>query len=333
MSKKRIFNEESLKRFIKRDSRSLLEIAEYFNVTPKEINKLLLTMKENKYNILEDSSPMIALGTDMNTGVVTHPFDPRMWQGDTLKFGFSSDNHMCNNNSREDVNNLLYDIFASEGIEVVYNGGNWIDGEHHFNKNEIFIRGCTNQLKYCAKNYPYRKGIITKFIAGDDHEGWYVQREGINVGEYLVKHRRDLGMNDLEYLGYGEADILLNEPDQKHESWLRVLHPGGGSAYALSYTMQKLVESYQGGEKPTIILAGHYHKLDYSFPREVHAIQLGTTCDQTLFMRKKKIQAMVGGGIVEARRAADGSINRVKVEFITFYDKSFYIGKDKYFKG
>jgi hypothetical protein len=125
---------------------------------------------------------------------------------------------------------------------------------------------------------------------------------------------------------------LLSEPGQPHESWLRVVHPGGGTAYALSYTMQKLVESYQGGEKPTIILAGHYHKLDYSFPREVHAIQMGTTCDQTLFMRKKKIQAMVGGGIVEARRAKDGAINRVKVEFITFYDKSFYIGKDKYFK-
>jgi hypothetical protein len=331
MSKK-ILTLEALKRFIKKDSRSLFDIATYFNATPREVQKMLLQMKNQHYNILEDTSSMVALGTDMNVGVVVHPFDPRMWQGDVLKFGFSSDNHMCNNNSREDVNELLYDIFADEGIKTVFNGGNMIDGEHHFNKNEIFVRGCTNQLKYCAEHYPHRKGITTRFVAGDDHEGWYVQREGINVGEYLVKHRKDLKMNDFEYLGYGEADILLSEPGQPHESWLRVVHPGGGTAYALSYTMQKLVESYQGGEKPTIILAGHYHKLDYSFPREVHAVQMGTTCDQTLFMRKKKIQAMVGGGIIEARRAADGSINRVKVEFITFYDKSFYIGKDKYFK-
>jgi hypothetical protein len=329
--RKKEFNSKSLARFIKKDSHTLYEIAEYFNVTPREIKNLLKKMKEDYYNIL-DNSQSITLGTDMNVGTITHPFDPKMWQGDKLKFGFSSDNHMCNNNSREDVNQLLYDIFAGENVPIVYNGGNMIDGEFRFNKNEIFVRGCSKQLDYCAENYPYRRGITTKFVVGDDHEGWYVQREGIDVGRYLVQHRKDYKMDDFEYLGYGEADINLSEPDQPHESWLRVVHPGGGTAYALSYTMQKLVESYQGGEKPTIILAGHYHKLDYSFPREVHAIQMGTTCDQTLFMRKKKIQAMVGGGIVEARRAADGSINRVKVEFITFYDKSFYIGKDKYFK-
>lgn len=333
MSKsKRQLTEKSLRNFIKRQSRSILEISEYFDASPLHIKNMLRLLKEGHYNIIEDEGSNISLGTDMNMGVIKHRYNPEMWKGDKLIFGFTSDNHMCNVNSREDVNELLYDIFEDEGIRVVYNGGNWIDGEHRFNTNEIFVRGCTNQLTYCAKNYPHRPGIITKFIAGDDHEGWYVQREGINVGQYLVNHRRELGMDDLEYLGYAEADILLTEPDQKNKSYMRLVHPGGGTAYALSYTMQKLVESYQGGEKPTIILAGHYHKLDYSYPREVHAIQMGTTCDQTLFMRKKKIQAMVGGGIVRARRAIDGTVNRVSIEFITFYDKSFYIGKDKYWK-
>lgn len=334
MSKrKHILSTKSLQQFLKKEQRSLFEIAEYFDVAPSIVQKFVTSMKKQKYNITEDVSPVLSLNTDMNIGLVTHPFDPKMWQGDKLRFGFVSDNHMCNFNSREDVLNLVYDVFQSEDVQVVYNGGNMIDGEHRFNKNEIFVRGCTKQLEYCAKNYPFREGVTTKFIVGDDHEGWYTQREGIDVGKYMVKHREELGMNDWEYLGYGEADIQLNEPDQPMEKWLRLVHPGGGTAYALSYTMQKLVESYQGGEKPSIILAGHYHKLDYSFPREVHAIQMGTTCDQTLFMRKKKIQAMVGAGIVEARRAANGDINRVSVSFLTFYDKSFYIGKDKYFKG
>jgi hypothetical protein len=109
---KKVLTLEALKRFIKKDSRSLFEIAEYFNATPKEVQKMLLQMKNQHYNILEDTSSMVALGTDMNVGVVTHPFDPRMWQGDVLKFGFSSDNHMCNNNSREDVNGLMVNIVS-----------------------------------------------------------------------------------------------------------------------------------------------------------------------------------------------------------------------------
>jgi hypothetical protein len=330
---KRKFSETSLKNYIKRDSRSLFQIAEYFNVTPKEVTSMLAKLKKGQHNILEDTTSMITLGTDMNVGVVTHPFDPNMWFGDKLRFGFTSDNHLCNINSREDVLNLLYDIFQLEGLSVVYNGGNMVDGEFLHNKNEISVHGCTNQLRYLAKNYPVRPGIITKFVVGDDHEGWWTQREGIDVGNYIVQLRKEEGNDDFEYMGYGEADINLSEPGQQHESWLRLVHAGGGTAYAISYTMQKLIESYQGGEKPTMLLAGHYHKFDYSFPREVHAIQMGTTCDQTLFMRKKKLQAMVGGGIVEATRAADGTINRVKVEWIPFYDKGFYKGKDKYFKG
>jgi hypothetical protein len=256
-----------------------------------------------------------------------------MWQGDKLKFGFTSDNHLCNKNSREDVLNTLYDIFLDEGVAVVYNGGNWIDGEFRWNKNEIFIYGATNQLRYCARNFPHRPGIVTKYVVGDDHEGWYAQRDGMDVGDYLQKHRKeDFGYDDLEYLGYAEADIPLSLPEQECQSFMRILHAGGGTAYAMSYATQKIAESYQGGEKPSILMVGHYHKFDWSFPREIHAIQMMTTCDQTLFMRKMKIQAAVGGGIVEARRAPDGTINRVKVEIITFFDKGFYIGKDKYWK-
>jgi len=335
MGKVRTLTDKSLRNFLKRDSRSLLEIAEHFNVSPVKIRKMLLDLKEGSYNIIEEGEgdKSFSLGVNLNKGVVKKELDYRMWQGDTLKFGFTSDNHLCNKNSREDVLNTLYDIFADEGIKIVYNGGNWIDGEFRGNKNEIFVFGSTNQLKYCARNFPHRPGIVTKYVVGDDHEGWYTQREGMDVGDYLQKHRKeDFGYDDLEYLGYAEADIPLSLPEQEHQSYMRVLHAGGGTAYALSYTVQKIVESYQGGEKPSIILVGHYHKLDYSFPREVHAIQLGTTCDQTLFMRKNKIQAMLGGGIVTARRAPDGIINRVQVEFITFFDKGFYIGKDKYWK-
>jgi len=144
--------------------------------------------------------------------------------------------------------------------------------------------------------------------------------------------RQQAGYDDMEYLGYMEADIELTEGGFENSSWLRVCHPGGGSAYALSYTSQKIAESLQGGEKPAIMLLGHYHKLGYEYPREIHSCQTGCSEDQTLFMRKKRLQAMVGGGIATVRIAKDGTINRFSPEFITFFDRKFYKGNTKYWK-
>jgi hypothetical protein len=259
-----------------------------------------------------------------------HKLNIDYWKGDRIKIGFCADNQLCSKFERLDVLNLIYDIYADEGIEIVYHGGNLIDGECRFNKYEIHTSGMTPQVEYLIKNYPQRKGIKTKFITADDHEGWYVQRERINIGEYIQMKAEKAGRYDLEYIGHVEVDIPFE--GIKGKSWMRIMHPGGGTAYALSYSPQKIVESFQGGEKPRILLLGHYHKLDYCYPREVHVIQMGCTCEQTLWMRKKHIQAHVGAGILELILAPDGTINRVRVEFLTFFNKKFYIGKDKYWK-
>jgi hypothetical protein len=316
---------------ITKKSKTIEQLARKFKCSPATILLHLDSLRDFKYRIEEDENNEFFVNKLLPINY-KHKFNINNWRGDELKFGFISDNHMCNIHERLDVMNTLYDIFAAEGITTVYNGGNWIDGEFRFNKNELHTHGLTKQIEYAVRHYPYRKGITTHFIAGDDHEGWYVQREGIDIGEYFQMKREQSGLFDLKYLGYSEADIELTEDGFKNKSWLRILHPGGGSAYALSYAPQKIVESYQGGEKPSVLLIGHFHKLGYEYPREVHCIQMGCTEDQSLFMRKKRIQAMVGGGINTLRRAYDGTINRCLPDFITFFDKGFYIGKDKYFK-
>ena len=169
-------------------------------------------------------------------------------------------------------------------------------------------------------------------MSGDDHEGWYNQREGINIGEYFQMKREREGMNDLKHLGYVEADVEINEGGFENNSWIRIMHAGGGSAYATSYAPQKIVESLQGGEKPAVLFIGHYHKLGYNYVRNVHAILCGCTQDQSIFMRKRKIEAHVGGGLVHLYRDKNGIINRVQTEFITAFDKKFYIGDNKYWK-
>jgi hypothetical protein len=179
-----------------------------------------------------------------------------------------------------------------------------------------------NQLDYLIDNWPVKDGIITEFIAGDDHEGWYQQREGIEVGRYLELRSKKQGRNDLVYLGYGECDVSLRSG--AGSAVMRVVHPGGGSSYAISYTDQKRTESYQGGEKPQIEIVGHYHKFNQGYPREVHAVQCGCTCDQTMFMRKKRLQAHVGFVTVKIKQDSSGAVTRFAVEWHPRFDRGYY---------
>lgn len=240
------------------------------------------------------------------------------------RFGVTGDNHLCSKYERLDVLHALYDLFKEEGIETVYNTGNWIDGEARFNKHDLNTHGLDNQLDYWIKNFPQRDGITTHYITGDDHEGWYTQREQINVGELSQFKAERAGRSDLHYIGHMEADIILPAKEPGGKTIIRVLHPGGGSAYAVSYTAQKIVESYSGGEKPDVLLLGHYHKAEYSYIRGVHTVQTGCTQDQTPFMRKKRLAAHLGGWIIEIATDDIGAVTKFRQEFFPFYDNSYY---------
>jgi hypothetical protein len=65
---------------------------------------------------------------------------------------------------------------------VQFDTGNFIDGDARFNTYDVEVHGLDAQLKLLAKNHP--KSVPTYAVWGDDHEGWYAQREGIDVGAY-----------------------------------------------------------------------------------------------------------------------------------------------------
>ena len=88
--------------------------------------------------------------------------------------------------------------------------------------------------------------------------------------------------------------------------------------------------SYQGGEKPAILIVGHFHKHLLQYERNVWVIQAGCIQDQSIFMRKKKLAAHVGFWIIRFHQAKTGEINRLNGEFFPFFDKKFYINKERF---
>jgi hypothetical protein len=238
-------------------------------------------------------------------------------------FGLVSDNHLCNRHTRLDILNDAYDAFEKAGITTVYNCGNMVDGEARFNVYELEAHGVEGQSQFLLDNYPRRPGITTYYITGDCHEGWWASKVGLDFGQHLQWKAEKQGREDLVFLGHMEVDIeYAGKGGSDH---VRLIHPGGGTAYALSYKPQKIVESLQSGEKPGMLCVGHFHKLGWFNVRNVDVILAGCTEDQTPFMRKKNIDAHEGYNIVEFWQDGNGAIRRVRVETTKYFDRAYHV--------
>ena len=243
----------------------------------------------------------------------------------TFLFGAVGDQHLGSKYERLDVLEDLYDRFEARGVDRVFNTGNWIDGEARFNKHDLRVHGMEGQVRHLARVYPRRHGIVTYAVAGDDHEGWYAQREGVDIGRYAERAFRDAGRDDWVNLGYMEAHVRLVNANTGKASIMSVVHPGGGSAYALSYSIQKIIESLDGGEKPAVGLYGHYHKLWAGNIRNVWCVQTGCAQDQTPFMRKKRLEAHVGGTLIRLEQdPRTGAIIAMTPQIIRYFNRGYY---------
>lgn len=304
--------------------RTLDDLAQQFQTTRGAALDAVEELREAGYAVHE-SDGAYWLDTTPRSGIDTlqaHEYTSR--DDGSYVFGFTSDNHIGSKYSRLDVLGRLFDRFAEVGVDRVFNAGNWVDGEASFNKHDLLVHGMHQQCHELARAWPQR-GLTTYAVAGDDHEGWWAQREGVDIGRYAEQCFREAGREDWVNLGYMEADIRMIHANSGATNRLRVAHPGGGSSYATSYAPQKYLESLQGGDKPGVVLLGHWHKLEFINIRGVWVIQTGCTQDQTPFGRKKRLDFQVGGGLCRIQQdPKSGALVSCTVELMQFFNREFY---------
>jgi DNA polymerase II small subunit/DNA polymerase delta subunit B len=131
-----------------------------------------------------------------------------------------------------------------------------------------------------------------------NHDQWYQRKsdQGVIVGEEMERQ-----VMKYHNLGQDEANVKI-----RPNITMKLIHPGDGTAYALSYKTQKRIEAFTGGEKPEVLLGGHYHKALYFFYRNIHALESGTICGQTKWMRAKNIAAHKGFWIIDLEMGKGG---------------------------
>lgn len=324
---------QNIYEFLKSKQRevSIIEIANHFSLPPNVVQENLDKLTGSGYDIrvkkADDDNDLISLSRFANP---SNKIVEVRSKEEVIRFGLISDTHLVSKYADLDTLYLLYKIFEEEGIEQVYHVGNIADGEKTYRgqEYEILTVGADNQADYVAQHYPYVEEITTYFIASSTcHEGGYYKRDGLIFGR-LVEQRRD----DLIYLGMDEVDVKIE--NGRGSITLRLMHPGGKSAYATSYRSQKIMESivdallseynnieYWNGrtikkEIPNILAIGHFHKNNVQELYGCYTIQAGCVEYQTPFMKKRSISAHIGGYIVEVRVIDHDVVSRVKVEWI-----------------
>ena len=233
------------------------------------------------------------------------------WNGTTiLKFAIIGDTQLGSKYAQISHLKNFYELCASEGIKDVYHTGDVTDGlkmrsGHEY---ELYKTSADDMVQDVIENYPRIEGITTHFITGN-HDASIYKQVGYDIGNTITEKRPDM-----KYLGRDCALIFLT-PNCK----LELRHPWDGTAYALSYKPQKMIEAMESDSKPNILAIGHYHKAEYMFYRNVHCLQTGCFQGQTPYTRGKGISVHMGGWIVTIHVDKNGTVTRFGSEFIPYY--------------
>ncbi len=215
-----------------------------------------------------------------------------------IRFGVFSDSHIGVREFDENFFKYMVQVFKREKLDRVYQCGDILEGMsgrpgHIYELTDI---GFNNQMNRAVRLF---KTIHCPVFGIDgNHDEWYQRKNdaGIVVGNELQSR-----VPNYTNLGQMEANVKLSK-----NITMKLFHPNDGSAYAVSYKLQKLIESFTGGEKPNIILQGHYHKALYMFNRNVHGLECGTLSGQSKFMRGRKLAAHKGFWIVDLEIGKEG---------------------------
>lgn len=250
-----------------RKTSTLEGLCDKLNVSPSSAKKLVNDAYAQGYAIqLSDVSIKFGYGDRANEVLEAAP-PPA--DGKQFKLGVISDLHRgskyCMTGALRDAIGRMY----RTGVRDVVIPGDLLDGCYKHGVFELRYSGVEDQTKDFERALPQHEGLRYHAITGN-HDFTFTEASGIDVGQYITGHFAKCGRTDIAFYGDRAATLGIGG------TTVRLLHPTGSCSYAISYKLQKFVESFDSAEKPGILLVGHYHRSCYIYTRGVHAFAVPT---------------------------------------------------------
>lgn len=269
---------------------------------PDRLDKLLAKWKVSEPELL----------ATLKSGRAEPPKQKKLYiSGRHFKYGYFADAHIGHKKFHEELWDKMVRLFKREKVEFIVDCGDHLEGMSNRvgHVYELAQIGYDAQMNKAVELYSQLPADI--YGIDGNHDEWYFkpQNMGVVIGSELERR-----VARYHNMGQGEGELEVSGVK------IGLFHANDGTAYAVSYKLQKLVESFSGGEKPHILHSGHYHKALYMFIRNVHAFESATLCGQTDWMRRKKIQAHMGFGIVDVYYNRGGNVDRLEHKFVPHYE-------------
>lgn len=212
---------------------------------------------------------------------------------------------------------LLYDAYAEfnkRQVDFVLHAGDLVDGKNMYRgqDREVFKTGADEQAQYTIDNYPKLERNRRTYIIGGQHDRSFYRDSGHNVVHAVCKERKDL-----VYRGFYKAEFIVKGLP------IGLQHPGGGVAYALSYKMQKNIESMMGyvasipsATRHILEAFGHWH-VAVHIPSYMGVDVVGLPCfqSQTPYLEQLGKMPVVGFAIAEIKLDKNDNLSSTTIEF------------------
>lgn len=231
------------------------------------------------------------------------------FEGQRIRVGAITDTHIGSIDFHEERLYQVFDEFHKAKIDFIVHAGDVLEGMSNRPGHiyELTHLGYDKQKEYAVKLLSQWQDTPIYAISGN-HDRWYIKSNGANALGDLSKE-----LKNFHFLGHDEGEISL-----KGKAVLRLWHGEDGNSYALSYRLQKILESLTGGQKPNAMIVGHVHKYVDIFERHVMCTSIGCIQSQTAWMRSKRIAAHPGFAIIDYYVNGQGICSKL-IDWKPFY--------------
>lgn len=292
---------------------ALDDLCERLGLTAEHLGEVIAEAKHQGYSV-EQAHGHVAIkhpepdGRVIDTGV-------RPATSGRQQVAVITDTHLgskfCLRAQLADFVNYAYD----SGVREVLHVGDALDGRYRHGMFELTHAGIEDQTRDLFEVLPQRPGLSYHGITGN-HDDTFADEVGMSPGDYMQWYFQKHGRTDLHF--YGRRGAYLKVRGAVVELW----HPRSGGGYALSYQLQNHIRAYGVGQKPDILLAGHWHTFVYLEQRGVHALACGTfQGGGSAFSKSLGGAPSIGGTILSWELTDARTLRRFSVARSAYYER------------
>lgn len=182
-----------------KQGKSNIEICQKLNLSKDTFRDILLNLKnkglEYDKRYLINGGTLYTPNKEQNGKNVSSGVTLLLKNKDELNALLISDLHLGTKEERLDLLNLLYDYAMKNGIHLIINGGDLINGLTSERKN--ICRTHLEQCEYFIENHPFDINILNICVLGN-HDVKGLRKDGINFARILENYRTDFAIAGIE---------------------------------------------------------------------------------------------------------------------------------------